>query len=181
MSCAQDNDAKPQHHSASQYAVAQASKAACSRMQTTNQCPRTAAALQSKCHYQSIKGLGQHKLHAVYPTCIAMHNSAAPHVAGISIRNTSLHNQGQAPVLVNVPPPRNSLELAMEISLTSLGSSHTLRRPQLRTLAASRFCSLSDTIPPAQPCARHAEHELTEGSWKRTKHASILLLLGAIA
>lgn len=42
----------------------------------------------------------------------------------------------------------NLLELAMEISLTSLGSSQTLRRPQLSTEAASRFCSLRDTILP---------------------------------
>ena len=38
------------------------------------------------------------------------------------------------------------LELAMEISLTSLGSSQTLPFPHLRTLEASRFWSLSDTI-----------------------------------
>ena len=41
-----------------------------------------------------------------------------------------------------------SLELAIEISLTSLGSSHTFLIPQLRTEAASRFCSLRDTILP---------------------------------
>ena len=34
----------------------------------------------------------------------------------------------------------------MEISLTSLGSSHTFRNPQSNTDAASRFCSLRDTI-----------------------------------
>lgn len=43
----------------------------------------------------------------------------------------------------------HSLELAIEISLTSFGSSHTLRRPQLRTEAASRFCSFRDTILPS--------------------------------
>ena len=37
-------------------------------------------------------------------------------------------------------------ELAMEISLTSLGSSQTFPLPHLRTLAASRFCSFRDTI-----------------------------------
>lgn len=37
-------------------------------------------------------------------------------------------------------------ELAMEISLTSLGSSQTLPLPHLRTLAASRFWSFRDTI-----------------------------------
>ena len=37
-------------------------------------------------------------------------------------------------------------ELAMEISLTSLGSSQTLPLPHLSTLEARRFCSLSDTI-----------------------------------
>ena len=41
------------------------------------------------------------------------------------------------------------LELAMEISLTSLGSSQTLPFPHLRTLEASRFWSLSDTIATA--------------------------------
>lgn len=40
----------------------------------------------------------------------------------------------------------NLLELAMEISLTSLGSSHTLFLPQPRTDAANRFCSFNDTI-----------------------------------
>lgn len=34
----------------------------------------------------------------------------------------------------------------MEISLTSLGSSHTFRSPQPSTDAARRFWSLSDTI-----------------------------------
>lgn len=34
---------------------------------------------------------------------------------------------------------RNVRELAIEISLTSLGSSQTLPLPHLRTLAASRF------------------------------------------
>lgn len=34
----------------------------------------------------------------------------------------------------------------MEISLTSLGSSHTFLRPQSRTEAASRFCSFNDTM-----------------------------------
>ncbi|KAK7854681.1 protein dmr6-like oxygenase 2 [Quercus suber] len=37
----------------------------------------------------------------------------------------------------------------MEISLTSLGSSQTLPFPHLRTLEASRFWSLSDTITAA--------------------------------
>lgn len=52
---------------------------------------------------------------------------------------------------------RESLrELAMEISLTSLGSSHTFPLPHLSTLAARRFCSFSDTIsvslsPPSLP------------------------------
>lgn len=41
---------------------------------------------------------------------------------------------------------RSLLELAMEISLDSLGSSQTLPLPHLRTLAASRFCSFSDTM-----------------------------------
>jgi hypothetical protein len=36
----------------------------------------------------------------------------------------------------------------MEISLTSLGSSQTLRKPHFRTEAASRFCSFRDTILP---------------------------------
>ena len=39
----------------------------------------------------------------------------------------------------------DSREFAMEMSLTSLGSSQTLRRPQPSTEAASLFCSLSDT------------------------------------
>lgn len=34
----------------------------------------------------------------------------------------------------------------MEISLTSLGSSHTFLSPQSRTEAASRFCSFNDTM-----------------------------------
>jgi hypothetical protein len=38
----------------------------------------------------------------------------------------------------------------MEISLTSLGSSQTFRRPHFRTEAASRFWSLSDTMMPAE-------------------------------
>lgn len=42
-----------------------------------------------------------------------------------------------------------SRELAMEISLTSLGSSQTLPLPHLSTLAASRFCSLRETIAAA--------------------------------
>jgi hypothetical protein len=42
----------------------------------------------------------------------------------------------------------NALELAIEISFTSLGSSQTLRRPQFRTDAANRFCSFNDTIVP---------------------------------
>lgn len=37
------------------------------------------------------------------------------------------------------------LELAIEISDTSLGSSQILRLPVLSTAAASRFCSRSDT------------------------------------
>ena len=40
---------------------------------------------------------------------------------------------------------QHTLELAMLISLTSLGSNQTLRLPHLSTLAASRFCSKSDT------------------------------------
>ena len=40
---------------------------------------------------------------------------------------------------------QHTLELAMLISLTSLGSNQTLRLPHLSTLAASRFCSNSDT------------------------------------
>lgn len=55
---------------------------------------------------------------------------------------------------LEAPPPlrthgessQNSLELAMEMSLTSLGSSQTLRRPHFSTLAARRFCSLSETM-----------------------------------
>lgn len=39
-------------------------------------------------------------------------------------------------------------ELAIEISLTSLGSSQTLRRPHFNTEAANRFCSFKDTIFP---------------------------------
>jgi hypothetical protein len=38
------------------------------------------------------------------------------------------------------------LELAMEISLVSLGSSHTFLLPHLSTLAVSRFCGVCDTI-----------------------------------
>lgn len=44
-----------------------------------------------------------------------------------------------------------SLELAMEISLTSLGSSHTFRSPHDSTDAASRFCSFRDTMVPPLP------------------------------
>ena len=40
------------------------------------------------------------------------------------------------------------LELAIEISLTSLGSSQTFRRPHESTDAASRFWSLRDTMVP---------------------------------
>ncbi|KAG6546701.1 hypothetical protein Mapa_011890 [Marchantia paleacea] len=40
----------------------------------------------------------------------------------------------------------NLRELAIEISLTSLGSNQTLRCPHFSTLAASRFCSLRDTM-----------------------------------
>lgn len=45
----------------------------------------------------------------------------------------------------------NVRELAMEISLTSLGSSQTLPRPHLRTLEASLFWSLSETIAGVLP------------------------------
>merc|ERR1719318_1420464 len=38
------------------------------------------------------------------------------------------------------------LELALAISLISLGSSQTLLRPHFITEAASRFCSLSDDM-----------------------------------
>lgn len=41
---------------------------------------------------------------------------------------------------------QNALELAMEISLTSLGSSQTFPLPHLSTLAESRFWSFNDTI-----------------------------------
>ena len=41
---------------------------------------------------------------------------------------------------------RVARELAIEISLASLGSSHTLRSPQLSTEAASRFCNFRDTM-----------------------------------
>ena len=53
-------------------------------------------------------------------------------------------------------PAGGARELAMEISLTSLGSSQTLRTPQVSTLAASLFCSLSDTMPgcPSLPSGR---------------------------
>jgi hypothetical protein len=40
----------------------------------------------------------------------------------------------------------NLRELAIEISVLSLGSSHTFRFPHLSTLAASRFCSFKETI-----------------------------------
>lgn len=40
----------------------------------------------------------------------------------------------------------DSRELAMEISVTSLGSNHTLRRPQSSTDAANRFCSFKLTM-----------------------------------
>jgi hypothetical protein len=43
---------------------------------------------------------------------------------------------------------QHSRELAMEISLTSLGSSHTLRSPHFSTELASLFCSFRDTILP---------------------------------
>ena len=46
----------------------------------------------------------------------------------------------------------HALELAMLISLTSLGSSHTLRLPHLSTEAARRFWSSSETpIAPEDP------------------------------
>lgn len=38
------------------------------------------------------------------------------------------------------------LELAKEMVVVSLGSSHTRRLPQSRLLAASRFCRVRDTI-----------------------------------
>lgn len=38
------------------------------------------------------------------------------------------------------------LELAMEISVDSLGSSQTFLLPQPKMLAANLFCNLSDTI-----------------------------------
>ena len=47
-----------------------------------------------------------------------------------------------------------SRELAMEISLTSLGSSQTLPLPHLSTLEASRFCSLRETIAAAAAASR---------------------------
>lgn len=42
----------------------------------------------------------------------------------------------------------SSLEFAIEISLTSLGSIQTFPFPHLSRLPASRFCNLSDTISP---------------------------------
>lgn len=47
---------------------------------------------------------------------------------------------------------RNLLELAMEISLTSLGSSQTLFLPQPRTEAASLFWSLRETMVAGTCC-----------------------------
>ena len=48
---------------------------------------------------------------------------------------------------------RGSRELAMEMSFASLGSSHTLRSPQLSTDAASRFCSFKDTMAVSKAAA----------------------------
>lgn len=59
------------------------------------------------------------------------------------------------------PIKRYSLELAIEISLTSLGSSQTLRRPHFRTEAASRFCSFSETML-TPPCV--SKHLRERGS-----------------
>lgn len=66
-----------------------------------------------------------------------------------------------------LPPPHrpgacftrrpNSLELAMEMSLTSLGSSHTFLRPQPRTEEASLFCSFRET------CTPHARTQFNHG------------------
>lgn len=86
-----------------------------------------------------------------------------------------LHNrlwaQQSAPITAidpnPLPPapgrPPHSLELAMEISLTSLGSSHTLRRPHCSTEAASRFCSLRDTMAAKSGPAAPSDPNTKEG------------------
>ena len=51
---------------------------------------------------------------------------------------------------------QDARELAMEISLASLGSSQTFRSPQLSTEAASLFCNLRATMA-ARRCATLAK------------------------
>lgn len=64
-------------------------------------------------------------------------------------------------------------ELAIEISLDSLGSSHTFPLPHLRTLAASRFCSFSDTIAPLRQGLSMRGRRAARVSWKTTDLISV--------
>lgn len=73
---------------------------------------------------------------------------------------------------------RSSRELAMEISLVSLGSSQTFPRPHFSTLAASRFCSFSDTIsPPFRRGPSHVPnlpHQHTDGELRQNSKLSAI-------
>lgn len=57
-------------------------------------------------------------------------------------------NVGHVPSWHQLGGRKYARELAIEMSLTSLGSSQTLRRPHFNTEAANRFCSFKDTILP---------------------------------
>ena len=72
---------------------------------------------------------------------------------------------------------RVAREFAMEMSLASLGSSHTLRSPQLSTEAASRFCNFRDTMAvptaaaPAELSQRGSSSVAFFARWRRRKPA----------
>lgn len=61
------------------------------------------------------------------------------------------------------------LELAIDMSLTSLGSSHTLRLPQSNTDAASRFCRRKDTIL-GKPSRNHCYSSVAQWDDARAAH-----------
>ena len=81
---------------------------------------------------------------------------ARPHDAGRQ-RPGAVHHCGWTPMACSHPgAPRNSLELAIEMSFTSFGSSQTFLRPQSRTEAASLFCSLRATCRAARGSSSQA-------------------------
>ena len=75
----------------------------------------------------------------------------------------------------------HSLELAIELSLTSLGSSHTLRRPHLRTEAASLHSSTRiASVARRQPQNSCFHNELRAHSSKLLGEGNSLLTASAV-